>query len=145
MPAGMARTTVRSRHLVGSAGRRVERALSRASFSLTATPEGRARWRRRRGQTDCDVEMSRAESSHALSKDSAGPSARGRSGRVPVVLEPLAVSSLLLFLSYQGLGAKELHERRWFLVDRRGVGLSPRPSACTTTPVSPSTPAGTRR
>jgi len=128
VPAGMARTTVRSRHLVNSAGRRVEGALSRASFSLTATPEDGLSDGGVAEQTDCDVgrlDPGRVIA-RAVEKGSSGRSPRAVDpGEYTVVLEPLAVSSLLLFLSYQGLGAKEVHEQRSFLVDRQGVELFP--------------------
>jgi PmbA protein len=129
VPAGLARTTVRSRHLVNSAGRRIEGAISRASFSLTATPEDGASDGGVAEQTDCDVgrlDPARVVA-RAVEKGATGRAPRAvPAGEYTVVLEPLAVSSLLLFLSYQGLGAKEVHEQRSLLVDRQGVELFPR-------------------
>ena len=127
-PAGLARTTVYSRTLVNSAGRVAEGALSRAHFSLTASPTDGTGDGGVAEQTHCDVGCIDADQVIARAVD------RGRRGRNPrllpaqeytVVLEPLAVSSLMLFLGYAGFGAQELHERRSPLVGRIGERMFP--------------------
>lgn len=127
-PAGLARTTVFSRSLVNSAGRVAEGALSRAHFSLTATPSDGSGDGGVAEQTHCDVGCIDPSEVIARAVD------RGTRGRNPqkieaqeytVVLEPLAVSSLMLFLGYAGLGAQELHEECSPLVGRIGERIFP--------------------
>lgn len=128
-PAGLARTTVFSRTLVNSAGRVAEGALSRAHFSLTATPSDGSGDGGVAEQTHCDVGCIDPSEVIARAVD------RGVRGRNPkpieareytVVLEPLAVSSLMLFLGYAGFGAQELHEKRSPLVGRIGEQMFPK-------------------
>ncbi|HIG87992.1 MAG TPA: TldD/PmbA family protein [Planctomycetes bacterium] len=127
-PAGLARTTVYTRTLVNSTGRVAEGALSRAHFSLTASPTDGSGDAGVAEQTHCDVARIDVDEVISRAVD------RGTRGRNPkpiaaqeytVVLEPLAVSSLMLFLSYAGLGAEELHLKASPLVGRIGERIFP--------------------
>lgn len=119
-PSGLARTTGFARAIATSAGRAVFGATSRASFSLTATgPDGAGfaeRISRNVDRIDADEVVARAVRKAADGRDPArfGP------GETTVVLEPSAVSSLLLFASYRGFGAKEVEEESSFLCGRIG-------------------------
>jgi PmbA protein len=127
-PAGLARTTVMQRTLVNSSTREVQGARSLASFELTAGDPG--------GAGDPGVALDMHANVDQLDVSSVIQRAvdkglRGRepetfpAGETTVVLEPLAVSSLMLFAAYQGFGAQEYHEGRSMLCDRIGENLFP--------------------
>lgn len=121
-PAGLAQVAYGSRCLVNSAGRSVSGSASRAAFSLTASdPDGGGA-----GFADAiarqpegvDVERIVAR---AIGKGESNRAPVGiEPGRYTVVLEPNAVSSLLLFAAYQGFGAQDVAEEASFLCGRRG-------------------------
>jgi predicted Zn-dependent protease len=122
LPAGLAQLSYGSRALVNSAGRAVSGATSRAAFALTASDPagGGAGFGDAISQTGQDLNVDRVLE-RAVSKGvmNRAPEAIDP-GRYTVVLEPNAVSSLLLFASYQGLGAQDVAEEASFLCGRRG-------------------------
>ena len=123
-PAGMAQTTVCTRTLCNSAGRVAHGGASRASFSLTASVglggEGGSGFADHIARSPADVD---AESVVRRAVDKA---LRSRDARAiepaehTVVLEPAAVSALLLFTAYQGFGARAVEEESSFLCGRIG-------------------------
>lgn len=120
-PAGLATTSGHGRILANSAGREVFGARSRASFSLTASvPGGGAGFaqgiRARADQLDVEAAIERAVQK-ALANRAPEPL---EPGEYPVLLEPAAVSSLLLFASYMGFGAQEVAEKCSFLCETAG-------------------------
>ncbi|MAF66770.1 MAG: hypothetical protein CMJ84_14065 [Planctomycetes bacterium] len=128
VPAGLAQTSGAACCLVNSAGREVFGARSRAAFSLTAGAPGfeggsgyAEQIRERVGDLDPEGVIARAVGK-ALDNREPAPI---EPGKYTVVLEPSAVSSLLLFASYHGWGAQEVHERSSFLCGRSGERLFP--------------------
>lgn len=124
-PAGLLRTTCLSRAVASSAGREVHGFFNRASMSLTATGESGSGF----GEAitarveDLDAE---AVVARAVRKAVAAQGPRGlEPGEYPVLLEPSAVSSVLLFASYQGFGAREVEEQASFLCGRTGEEVFP--------------------
>lgn len=124
-PAGLFDTTGSASAIFNSRGRAVRNERSRASFALTATVPhplglGGAGWgetiRSSVGELDIEAAIGRA-----IAKAAPGVE-RGKvePGSYTVVLEPAAVSSLLLFAAYYGFGAKEVDEKSSFLVGRIG-------------------------
>ena len=123
-PAGLATTSAHARVLVSSAGREVTGARSRAAFSLTATADnGRGgsgfaqSIARRPAELDVAATIERAVSKAVLNRAPEPFEA----GEYPVVLEPAAVSAILLFAAYQGFGAQEVAEQASFLCGRVGT------------------------
>jgi predicted Zn-dependent protease len=118
--SGLAQTAGMSRALVNSAGREVSGAVSRATFAVTCTGADGAGFAQSSAADVAQVDAAGAVR-RALSKarDSKRP-AMVEPGEYAVVLEPHAVSALLLFASYQGFGAREFVERSSFLTDRVG-------------------------
>lgn len=128
MPAGLFDTTGTARAIANSAGRALHYEGTRAGFSLTASEYdghtiGGAGWsegvRNRVGDLD-PVAIARIACEKAapgVARDRVEP------GEYTVVLEPSAVSSLLLFASYVGFGAKDVAEKSSFLCDRMGQQL----------------------
>jgi predicted Zn-dependent protease len=119
-PAGLAETGAVSLAIANSAGRGVRGSASRASFALTASGAGGSGWAEaivsRVGELDYHGVVDRAVAKAVASREPAPVEA----GRYTVVLEPAAVSSLLLFAGYQGFGAREVHEESSFLCGRVG-------------------------
>ncbi len=124
-PAGLTRTTGLERAIANSAGRAVQGELSRASFDLTVTGtdgSGRA------DATSFDVTRVDAEAVVERAVDKAVRAQNPvelAAGEYAVVLEPAAVSSILLFASYHGFGAREVDEQSSFLCGRIGERLFP--------------------
>ena len=120
-PAGLARTTSIACGVYSSAGRAVHGVFQRAGFSLTASgPTGSGLGEavaRRAGDIDPSAAAARAVGKAQRAQDPI-PQAPGE---MTVVLEPNAVSSLLLFASYQGFGAREVAEESSFLCGRIGA------------------------
>ena len=123
LPAGLAQTTFDVRAIANSAGRAVSGSSSRAAFALTASDPsgGGAGFGDAIGRTPADVDVSKVID-RAVTK--------GKQNRTPanidpdaytVVLEPNAVSSLLLFAGYQGFGAQDVAEQASFLCGRSGT------------------------
>jgi predicted Zn-dependent protease len=132
-PAGLYDTTGAARALFNSSGRALKSETSRASFALTATvPDatgmGGAGWGEciRSSAGELEAGLIDAAVARALQKAAPGVE-RGavEPGEYTVVLEPAAVSSLLLFASYYGFGAKEVEEQSSFLCGRVGEKLFP--------------------
>ncbi len=126
-PAGLVQTTARSRAIVSSAGRAVRGGASRAGFALTATaPSGGAGIgsgvAARIDALDAERVVERAVTKAAASRDPQPI----EPGEYTVVLEPLALSSILLFASYHGFGAREVEERSSFLCGRMDEELFPK-------------------
>lgn len=128
MPAGLFDTTGTAHVISNSAGRSLRFEGSRAGFSLTASEVedgviGGAGWNEsiRNRVDELDPE---AIARTACQKAAPGVK-RGKAtpGEYTVVLEPSAVSSLLLFASYVGFGAKDVAEQSSFLCDRIGQPL----------------------
>ncbi|MCH2104739.1 MAG: TldD/PmbA family protein [Planctomycetes bacterium] len=121
-PAGLAQLTHSGRAIVNSAGRAVCGSTSRAALSLTASDPGGGgagfgdAISQRAGGVDVERVIHRAVSKGVMNRSPQGI----EPGRYTVVLEPNAVSSLLLFAGYQGLGAQDVAEEASFLCGRRG-------------------------
>lgn len=127
---GLARTTVASRSIVNSAGRRVHGATSRAEFSLTCADSG----------ADAETVGGSASSSSVrcfvdqvdvagVIEDAVGSAVRARGPEdmdarpMDVLLEPQAVAALITFTSGLGFGARSFHEGSSFLTGRVGERL----------------------
>ena len=126
-PSGLIQTTAMTRTLVNSAGREVHGARTRAGFSLTAGPFV-ADSSGAEGSGFADAIASNVEriDGERVVRRAVEKAVRGREprsidpGEYTVVLEPAAVSSLLLFAAYCGFGAQEVHEKSSFLCGRIG-------------------------
>jgi len=128
LPAGLTTTSGETVTLVSSAGREVHAPSSRASLALTAsTPDlvdgaGFGNTIRRRVEdVDAEAVISVAVGKAARSR---GPRAL-EPGEYTVILEPNAVSSALLFATYQGFGAQAVDESASFLCGRIGERAFP--------------------
>jgi predicted Zn-dependent protease len=120
-PAGLCGTGGLARAIVNTAGREVFGYRTRAHFALTASaPGGGAGLGEqvvaRAGNLDVARAIHRAVEKGAANRTPADL----EPGEYTVVLEPSAVSSILLFASYQGLGAREVDEQSSFLCGRMG-------------------------
>lgn len=122
-PAGLCQTTSQATTLVSSTGRVVHGARSRAAFSLTATCEGGRgasgfgdSIAGRVGALDVEGAIERAVCKAVAQRnpETIDP------GEYTVVLEPAAVSAILLFAAYQGFGAQDVEEQSSFLCGRIG-------------------------
>lgn len=124
---GLARTTVTSRSIVNSAGRRVHGATSRAEFSLTCA-DGGADAETIGGSASatsvrCFVDQVDVD---AVIEDAVTSAVRARgaddldAAPMDVLLEPQAVAALLTFTSGLGFGARSFHEGSSFLTGRAG-------------------------
>jgi predicted Zn-dependent protease len=127
-PAGLATTSGRACCLVNSAGREVFGARSRASLSLTASEPGFVGGAgfadsiaRRVGALDPERVFRRAVGKAVASRAPRSIPA----GEYTVLLEPNAVSSILLFAAYHGFGAQDVQEESSFLCGRVGERLFP--------------------
>ena len=128
VPAGLAQTSGSACGLVNSAGREVWGSRSRAAFSLTASApgfEGGSGFAEQISERTADLDTGRVIA-RAVGKavDNRDP-VPIEPGAYTVVLEPAAVSSLLLFASYRGWGAQEVHEKSSFLCGRQGERVFP--------------------
>lgn len=128
VPAGLCQTTGLARAIVNSAGRAVYGQTSQASLSLTASAPGFAdgagfaeQFAARVADIDAERVVRRAVDKAVRSEH---PEAV-EPGDYTVVLEPPAVSALLLFSTYKGFGAQEVHEKASFLCGRTGKKLFP--------------------
>jgi len=128
VPAGLASTSATAHTLVNSAGRAVHDARSRASLALTASAPGFVTGAGFADQITQRVDELDAESVFRRAIEKARGSNEARSidpGEYAVVLEPNAVSSILLFAGYMGFGAQEVAEEASFLCGRIGKELFP--------------------
>ncbi len=125
MPAGLLSTHGLARSIANSSGRLVAGSTARASFALTASGERSSGW----GE-EIAAEVGRLEPERVVER-AVDKAVRNREpgsidpGAYTVVLEPAAVSSMLLFASYQGFGAREVLEESSFLCGRQGEALFP--------------------
>lgn len=128
VPAGLAQTTGTARLVANSAGRAVYGSVSRASFSLTASAPG---FVGSSGMADQIAWTSDEIDPERVARRAVEKAAPGRMleavdpGEYTVVLEPHAVSAILLFAAYKGFGAQEVHEKASFLCGRVGKQLFP--------------------
>ena len=124
-PAGLLATTGAVHTIVNSSGREVQGASTRAGFALTASSERGAGWGEqisgRIEEIDAERVVRRAVDKAIASR---APEAIDP-GEYTVILEPAAVSALLLFASYRGFGAREVMEESSFLCGRQGEALFP--------------------
>jgi predicted Zn-dependent protease len=124
-PAGLAHTTAISRLVSNSAGREVHGYQTRASFSLTATGPSGEGWAegvaRTIGALKPEALVQRAVDKAVRAQD---PQTL-EPGEYTVVLEPAAVAALLLFMAYEGFGAREVEEQASFLCGRIGQQVFP--------------------
>lgn len=119
-PAGLADTTVVVRALCNSAGRAVCGSVSRASFSLTASQSQGSGFAEHVASSPADVDA-RSVVQRAVDKALRSRDPRPISpAEYTVVLEPAAVSALLMFTAYQGFGARAVEEESSFLCGRIG-------------------------
>lgn len=124
-PAGLAQTSVLSRALCNSRGRAVHGFQSRAALSLTASSAGGS------GMANCVAPTAAGIAADDVAGRAVGKAVANREprgvepGEYTVVLEPLAVSSALLFASYAGFGAREVAEEGSFLCGRIGERIFP--------------------
>lgn len=122
-PAGLIETTAMTRSIVSSTGREVQGARTRAAFALTASPasgEGGSGFAEQVAQSVGAIrpeDVVRRAVDKAVSNRDPKPI---DPGEYTVVLEPAAVSSILLFAAYHGFGAQEFHEQSSFLCGRVG-------------------------
>ena len=117
---GMTQTWVRSETVVNSAGLEAHQASTRAHFTTTATGEGASGWA---DATDFDADRvdPRSVAERAAEKGDASRHAADLApGRWDVVLEPAALSALLGFAAWQGLGAQQVEEGSSFLAGHIG-------------------------
>ncbi len=124
-PSGILRTTGISCAVANSAGRAVHGYTNRASFSLTATGGDGSGFGERIaanvGELDAEAVVDRAVGKAVRAQDPV----LLEPGEYTVVLEPSAVSSILLFAAYQGFGAREVEEQASFLCGRVGERVFP--------------------
>lgn len=128
VPAGLVETTAMTRAIVNSAGRAVHGARTRAAFSLTASPAAGEGGSGFAEQIATSVERVDAEAVIRRAVDKAVRNRRPAAiepGEYSVVLEPSAVSAMLLFAAYHGFGAQEVSEKSSFLCGRVGEPLFP--------------------
>jgi len=128
VPAGLATTSGETVTLVNSAGREVHAASSRASLALTASAPDFVNGagfadtiRRNAGDIDPDAVIRTAVDKATRSRDPEPI----EPGEYTVILEPNAVSSILLFAAYQGFGAQDVEESASFLCGRIGEKTFP--------------------
>jgi PmbA protein len=119
-PAGLIRTFGISRTIVNSEGRAVYGEFSRGQFALTATgAEGS-------GMASVSVPHVEDLDAEGVIERAVEKATRAQdpqpleAGEYCVILEPAAVSSILLFAGYCGFGAREVEEKSSFLCGRIG-------------------------
>ncbi len=124
-PAGLVQTTGCTRLIANSRERVAQGARTRASFALTATGANGSGFADAIGP-DVDRLDARGVISRAVERACAAQNPVPLDpGEYTVVLEPPAVSALLLFSSYCGFGAREVAEQSSFLCGRVGEQLFP--------------------
>ncbi len=127
-PAGLMHTGGESLTIVNSAGREVHDGRTRASLSLTASVPGFDGGAGIAEATTERVAQLNPEEVFRRAIEKALMTSNARAidpGQYTVLLEPIAVSSFLLFASYLGFGAQEVQEESSFLCGRIGQQLFP--------------------
>ncbi len=140
-PAGLIQSTALARAIVNSRGRAVYGQTGRHSFALTATGGGGAGMAQASGAEPGLVDHERVMRKAVEKALASRAPADIEAGDYCVVLEPLAVSSILLFAAYQGFGAREVDERSSFLCGREGTRPWPKSLSITDEPDNPLMPA----
>ncbi|MCA8978480.1 MAG: TldD/PmbA family protein [Planctomycetes bacterium] len=123
LPAGLTQTGGYARAVVNSAGRQVYAAQSRASFALTAsTPDlvGGAGFADQIAATVAELDPDEVIRRAVLKADRSRGAEAIDAGEYTVVLEPAAVSAMLLFAGYKGFGCQDVEEQSSFLCGRLG-------------------------
>jgi len=140
-PAGLIQSSAQARAIVNSRGRAVYGQSSRHSFALSVSGGGGAGTAQASGAGPEHVEhaavIARAVDKGVRSRDPLPI----EPGEYTVVLEPLAVSAVLLFCAYQGFGAREVEERSSFLCGREGQPIWPASLSIVDDPANPLMPA----
>lgn len=123
VPSGIAQTGGEARAVVNSTGRSAFASRSRASYALTASsPDlvGGAGFADRITARVADLDPADV-TRRAVAKSVANRDAREVApGEYTVVLEPAAVSALVLFAGYQGFSCQDVEEQMSFLCGRIG-------------------------
>ncbi|MFT4648277.1 MAG: PmbA protein [Planctomycetota bacterium] len=128
LSAGLIQTTALTRTLVNSAGRVAHGSSARAAFSVTAYEGGESGVAASSEIVDANVDKLDVTTAIRKTVDRADASRNPQpveAGEHTVVLQPSAVSSLLLGMSYGGFGAQEYHESRSPLCGRVGERMFP--------------------
>lgn len=123
LPAGLAQTGGHARAVVNSSGREVFSAQSRASFALTASsPDlvGGAGFADQTAASVAELDPDDVIRRAVLKADRSRGAEPIEPGEYTVVLEPAAVSALLLFAGYKGFGCQDVEEQSSFLCGRLG-------------------------
>ena len=140
-PAGLIQSSALARAIVNSRGRAVYGQTARHAFSLSVSGGGGAGTAQASGASPENVDhaavIAKAVAKGVRSRDPLPIEA----GEYTLVLEPLAVSALLLFCAYQGFGAREVDERSSFLCGREGQPLWPASLSIVDDPTNPLMPA----
>lgn len=139
--AGLIQSTRLDRTIRNSAGRSVAGSTCRHGFSLTATGNGGAGVAQASAARREEVDPRRVID-RAVQKAVASATPRAvPPGEYAVLLEPLAVSSILLFAAYQGFGAREVEEDSSFLCGRVGRRIWPESLSLIDDPFHPLMPS----
>ncbi len=140
-PAGLIQSSALAKAIVNSRGRAVYGQTGRHAFSLSASGGGGAGMAQASGAEPGHVDHAGViRKAIRKATTSQGPRALAP-GEYQVVLEPLAVSSILLFAAYQGFGAREVDERSSFLCGREGTRPWPESLSIADDPSNPLMPA----
>ncbi|MEO6710964.1 MAG: metallopeptidase TldD-related protein, partial [Planctomycetota bacterium] len=140
-PAGLIQSSALAKAIVNSRGRTVYGQTGRHAFSLSASGGGGAGTAQASGAEPGIVDHGEV-SMRAIDKAlrSRDPIALAP-GEYCVLLEPLAVSAILLFAAYQGFGAREVEEQSSFLCGREGSQVWPESLSIADDPANPLMPA----
>ncbi len=128
LAAGLVQTTALTKTLVNSAGRISHGSCARAAFSITAYEGGESGVAASSEIVDANVDRLDVSAAIAQTVERAHASRNPEpveAGEHTVVLQPAAVSALLLGMSYGGFGAQEYHESRSPLCGRVGERMFP--------------------
>lgn len=123
LPAGLTQTGGYARAVVNSSGRAVFAAQSRAGFALTASsPDlvGGAGFADQSAASVAELDPDDVIRRAVLKAVSSRDAQAIEPGEYTVVLEPAAVSALLLFAGYRGFGCQDVEEQSSFLCGRLG-------------------------
>ncbi|MFT6108261.1 MAG: putative Zn-dependent protease [Planctomycetota bacterium] len=144
LASGLARTTVMSRSLLNSCGRRVHGATSRAEFAVTCTDGGAAGEARGGSAASSSIAcfVDQVEVDRVI-EDAVGAAVASRAPQPidpdawTVLLEPAAVSALLSMATEAGLGARSYGEGSSFMAGHLGERLFPENVSLVDDPLHP--------
>jgi PmbA protein len=140
-PAGLLQSSALAKAIVNSRGRAVYGQTGRFAASLTVSGGGGSGMAQASAARPELVDHERLfESARRTAEQSRDPRPL-EPAEYTVVLEPLAVSSILLFAAYQGFGAREVEEQSSFLCGREGRRLWSERFTLTDDPDHPAMPA----